>query len=195
MFCLAFFPILAIKIHKGAQLMLIEFSVSNYRSIKDKQTLSLVASKSTELQEENTFPGDKKTRLLKTAIVYGANASGKSNVFKALAFFFRFAVTSAFKQQIGESIRTESFLFDTTSKDQPSEFELLFFLDGARYRYGFEVDKTKVLKEWLFAVLNVQEVKLFTRNSSEETPRFSLSARSTTARSRRASSSTSRISA
>ena len=143
--------------------MIIEFSVSNYRSIKDRQTLSLVATKSSELREENTFPSNRKTRLVKTAVIYGANASGKSNLFKALTFFFRFAVTSAFKQQIGESIRTDPFLFDKASIKEPSEFEIIFLVDNVRYRYGFTVDSEKVHTEWLFAVLNVQEVKLYSR--------------------------------
>ena len=63
--------------------MFVEFSVKNFRSFKERQTLSLVAASSKELLEENTFPAKTdKVRLLKTAVVYGANASGKTSFFR-----------------------------------------------------------------------------------------------------------------
>jgi AAA15 family ATPase/GTPase len=143
--------------------MFAEFSVKNFRSIKERQTFSLVASKNKELLEENTFEIDK-TRLLKTAVMYGANASGKSNFFQALAFFLRFTCTS-FKEEVDTSIKTEPFLFDLQTMNQSSEFESIFFIDGLRYRYGFGVNANQIEYEYLFSIQNVREVYLFTREN------------------------------
>ena len=143
--------------------MFVEFSVANFRSIKERQTLSLVASKNKELQDTNTsLSANGKTRLLKTAIIYGANASGKSNLFHALKFFFAFACDSHSKK-INEKIETEPFLFDVQVRSQRSEFEIIFYIDRVRYRYGYGADSTRMHYEYLFAVQNVQEVTLFTR--------------------------------
>ena len=143
--------------------MLVEFTVSNFRSFKEPRTFSLVASKNKEHLDTNTFQVNDKTRLLNSAVMYGANASGKSNFFLALSFFFRFTISSGPKLQIGDSIDTEPFLFSKQARNEPSTFELIFFLDGVRYRYGISVDNHIVQQEYLFAVKKVQEVKLFTR--------------------------------
>lgn len=77
--------------------MLIEFNVTNFRSIKGTQTLSLVADSTTELQDENTFPSEiyQLPRLVKSAAIYGANAAGKSNFIRAIAFMHDFVKNSA----------------------------------------------------------------------------------------------------
>jgi len=143
--------------------MFIEFTVSNFRSFKDSHTFSLLASKNKELVDENTFPVNDKTRLLNSAVIYGANASGKSNFFLALSFFFKFTISSGPKLQIGDHIDTEPFLFAKQTRSEPSTFELIFFLNGIRYRYGLAVDTGMVQREYLFAVMKVREVTLFTR--------------------------------
>ncbi|HNX58296.1 MAG TPA: ATP-binding protein [Spirochaetota bacterium] len=147
--------------------MFIEFTVSNFRSFKDSHTFSLLASKNKELVDENTFPANDKTRLLNSAVIYGANASGKSNFFLALSFFFKFTISSGPKLQIGDPIDTEPFLFAKQTKGEPSTFELIFFLNGIRYRYGLAVDTGMVQQEYLFAVMKVREVTLFTRVKQE----------------------------
>jgi len=147
--------------------MFIEFTVSNFRSFKDSHTFSLLASKNKELVDENTFPANDKTRLLNSAVIYGANASGKSNFFLALSFFFKFTISSGPKLQIGDPIDTEPFLFAKQTKGEPSTFELIFFLNGIRYRYGLAVDTGMVQREYLFAVMKVREVTLFTRVKQE----------------------------
>jgi len=147
--------------------MVVEFSVKNFRSIKERQTLSLVAAKNKELLDDNTFPvKGGKVRLLKTAVVYGANASGKTSFFQAMAFFFKFACTSH-ANELDAPIGAEPYLLDLESRNGPSEFEIVFFIGETRYRYGFSVDRNKVLYEYLFAVLNVREVTLFTRSGQE----------------------------
>jgi AAA15 family ATPase/GTPase len=148
--------------------MIVEFSIENFKSFKDKQTFSLVAAKNKELLSENTFEVTKGARLLRSAVIYGANASGKSNFFDALSFFMNFAVSSGPLQQIGDYIDVHPFAFSQQTINEPSSFELLFFLKNRegkpiRYRYGFTVNRDNVYKEYLFAILNVQEVELFTR--------------------------------
>jgi AAA15 family ATPase/GTPase len=146
-----------------------EFTVENFRSFKDRHTFSLLATAEKELIEENTFHVKGKQRFLRTAVLYGANASGKSNFFKALSFFRDFAVFSGPHKQIGDVIETDSFIFSNETENQPSSFELVFFVETAsqkltRYRYGFSVTQEKVMIEYLFAINNIREILLFSRD-------------------------------
>ncbi len=98
--------------------MLIEFNVTNYLSIREQTTLSLVKAKSEELKSTNTFvPGAPATpELLRSSALYGANAAGKSNVIKALLFMKRLVMRSASESQAGEKLSVTTFLLDETSK-------------------------------------------------------------------------------
>jgi AAA15 family ATPase/GTPase len=152
--------------------MIAEFAVQNYRSFKEKHTFSLISTKNKELSESNTFEMGDKLRFLKTAVIYGANASGKSNFFRALSFFRNFAVFSGPRKQVGDTIEVDAFYFSKQTEHEPSSFELVFFMksnDGKniRYRYGFSVTQEEVITEYLFAILNVREVALFTREKQE----------------------------
>jgi len=133
--------------------MLIEFSVGNFRSFRETQTLSLVASTSKELAETNTFePGVAGTpRLLHTAAIYGANASGKSNLIQAMDFMREFVRDSAKQRQEGEPIPVTPFRLNSKYRDQPSEFEILFIHEKVRYQYGFAATKERIWHEWLLA--------------------------------------------
>jgi len=115
--------------------MLIEFSVTNYRSFLPTQSLTLTANTATELQEENSFisPVPNLPRLLRSAVVYGPNAAGKTNFIKAMNFMKRFVLSSAKESQEGEKIDVTPFLFKQQSSHSPSEFEVLFIQDGIRY--------------------------------------------------------------
>ena len=132
--------------------MLLEFSVANYLSFKDRVTLSLVASKDTE-HPENTFPLNDKSdlSLLKSVGIYGANASGKSNLINALRFMTRFVLTSASEMQRGDAIEVVPFKLDPKTISKPSEFELVFVVGHERYVYGFTADSKEVYEEWLTA--------------------------------------------
>ncbi|GAG39366.1 unnamed protein product, partial [marine sediment metagenome] len=133
--------------------MLIEFSVTNYRSFLTTQSLTLAANTTTELQKENSFisPVSNLPRLLRSAVVYGPNAAGKSNLVQAIAFMKKFVLSSTKESQEGEKIDAMPFLFDLESSQKPSEFEVLFIQDGIRYQYGFAVNPERVTGEWLFA--------------------------------------------
>jgi AAA15 family ATPase/GTPase len=148
--------------------MIAEFSIGNFRSFKEKHTFSLISTKDDKLSETNTFESGKGLRFLKSAIMYGANASGKSNFFNALVFFLKFSVNSGPRKQIGDTIETEPFALSKQTEAAPSSFEIIFFIkDGSgetRYRYGLVVSKERVEAEYLFAVNNVREVTFFTRS-------------------------------
>jgi uncharacterized protein len=151
--------------------MLIEFSVGNYRSFKEKVTLSLVASnlvsKDKRLDENNVFNVDQDLQLLKSAAIYGANASGKSNLAKALGFMVGFMVNSSKETQSTDHIPVEPFRLSAEMELAPSFFELVFIMKGRKYRYGFEVNQEKVISEWLFYVPKTRETKLFERDFRE----------------------------
>jgi uncharacterized protein len=147
--------------------MLIEFSVGNYRSFKDRVTFSMVAanlvSKEKSIDINNTFEIDEELKLLKTAAIYGANASGKSNLARALSFMKWFMVNSSKETQSTDEINVEPFRLSTETEGKPSYFELAFLMDGRKYRYGFEVTQERVISEWLFYIPNIRETSLFER--------------------------------
>jgi len=151
--------------------MIAEFTVENFRSFKEKKTFSLISTKDKELSESNTFETEKNLRFLRTAVIYGSNASGKSNFFNALIFFMQFSVFSGPRKQAKDTIDTEPFILSKQSETSPSSFEVIFIIkkdDGeTRYRYGFSVDKKQVISEYLYAVINIREVMLFKRSLQE----------------------------
>ena len=89
--------------------------------------------------------------MLRSAAIYGPNASGKSNLLEAMYFMESFVLESSKEGQEGEPIDVKPFLFNTDSRNQPSEFEVLFMQKGIRYQYGFAVNSTRVIREWLIA--------------------------------------------
>lgn len=133
--------------------MIIEFSVKNFRSIKEQQTLSLVKGKGDEMAAQNSFTPDAKSSvpLLHSCAIYGANASGKSNLIKAMATMRKIVISSARDTQRGDDLPVEPFLFSEESKNQPTEFEISFITEGVRYQYGFSLTQKRIHEEWLFA--------------------------------------------
>jgi len=147
--------------------MLIQFSVRNFRTFKEKATLSLIASnydKETRETENISDINIYNLRILKSAVIYGANASGKSKFIEALMFMKRFAVNSSKESQKGEEIDVEPFKLNNESEKHPSEFEVIFLYKKEMFRYGFEVDKDQVVSEWLYHKPKTKEVELFYRD-------------------------------
>ncbi len=145
--------------------MLIELNVTNYRSFLQTQTLQMAASPSDDLQEENSFPPPAPglPRLLRSSVIYGPNAAGKSNLIKALFFMKQFVLVSAQGQE-GDSILTSPFLFDKHSPSEPSDFEAIFVVDDVRYQYGFSTDTKRVTHEWLLAYPQGRAQRWFERS-------------------------------
>ena len=150
--------------------MFIQFTTKNYLSFKDEQTLSLTMAKGGELVDSNTFNSNLSTpaELLKTAVIYGPNASGKSNFLAALTTMKRIVMGSATEWQRGEELPVTPFLLDEISTDLPSEFEIIFVADGVRYQYGFAATSERVHEEWLLAFPKAKPQRWFTRIWNEE---------------------------
>lgn len=146
--------------------MLIEFSVANFRSIRDAQTLSLVAAAGKEYRDTHVVsPQSRGTpELLRSAVVYGPNAAGKSNLIQALRFMCNFVRDSSRKGQQRDSIPVAPFAADEESRDEPSEFEIVFVEQGVRYRYGFAVTAQRVVSESLSAWPKGREQVWFERS-------------------------------
>ncbi|MFO8014273.1 MAG: AAA family ATPase [Phycisphaerae bacterium] len=128
--------------------MLIEFRFKNYRSFRDEQVLSLVASSDKEHQLSLFDTG--RVKLLKAAAIYGPNASGKSNIAKALSFMQGMVLESG-ELEPSDRIRAEHFALDNGAGHEPSEFEVTFLLSGVRYQYGFSLTRERISSEWLMA--------------------------------------------
>lgn len=143
--------------------MLLEFSVSNFRSIKDMQTLSFLATAMNEHEKTNTIQVTDKVRLLKSTAIYGANGSGKSNLVKAM-----WAMVNFIKAPVEDRKKFEEhiqpFKFNTSTRNEGSFFQIMFIIDGKTYRYGFVYLKGKIISEWLFGTANKNEVEFFTRD-------------------------------
>ena len=149
--------------------MLVEFSVSNFKSIKEKQTLSFIADES-NVKSDNVFtPIDGyELRLVKSAVIYGANASGKSNIIHALSTFLHFINRVNF--DVNDNIPFfQPFLLDSAYLKIPTDFELVFILEGVMYEYNLAFDNQEVISESLNFYPQNNKEKLFERKKSEVT--------------------------
>jgi AAA15 family ATPase/GTPase len=149
--------------------VLIEFSVANFKSIRERQTLSMVASSAKELASTNTFtPDGNGPTTLRSAVIYGPNAAGKSNLLEAAAFLQNFVVGSAIGQE-GQAIAVAPFAFSAATRAQPSAFDLMFMEEGVRYHYGVELTTERIMKEWLVAYPNGKAQRWFEREFDHST--------------------------
>ena len=134
--------------------MLIQFNFKNYKSFREEATLDLSAAKMTEFSDRVVTVGNEK--ILPVAAVYGANASGKSNIYNAFEYMANY-VADSFKygdeEEKFEKFKPTPFLFDSVSANAESSFEVYFTFPGDKsertYNYGFCVDKEGVTEEWL----------------------------------------------
>lgn len=134
--------------------MLIQFNFKNFKSFRDEATLDLSAAKMTEFSDRVVLEGNDK--ILPMAAIYGANASGKSNIYNAFEYMADYVIES-FKygdeEEKFEEYKPTPFLFDSISNDAESSFEVYFTIPGDKaqktYNYGFCVDRHGVTEEWL----------------------------------------------
>jgi hypothetical protein len=149
--------------------MLIEFSVSNFRSFRERQTLSMVATPRLR-KRENVFKpeltGEKFPDLLKVAVIYGPNASGKSNLLKALGVVQEIAEREPSTRDI--ALPVVPFRFDPELADQPSLFELHFIHSGMRYQFNLAVTSERIVGEKLLAFPKGRESLLYERQHTEQ---------------------------
>lgn len=152
--------------------MLIEFRVANHRSFREEQALSMVAVNRDHSLEathvvDPKIKGAKDLRLLRSIAVCGANASGKTNVIRALDFMRAMVVGSA-QHQESARLTFRPFMLDEESRKSPTRFEVTFLQEGIRYQYGFEFDEERVQSEWLHAYPSGLPRMYFERNASKE---------------------------
>ncbi len=148
--------------------MLISFSVANYRSIKNKATLSLLPVKAFKELPENVFEANKKIELLNSAVIYGANASGKSNLVKAIEDFCNYVENST-DHKLNQPIKIyDPYLLDINTESSPSEFQFEFIgEDKIYYNYYVKFNAEKVIEETLNYNPKGQKVCLFTRKTDK----------------------------
>jgi len=152
--------------------MLVRFGFSNFRSIKEYQEISFVASSISDDCAEliSTEPLDEK--VLPALAIYGGNATGKSNLLKALEFFSHGILRSHASGNAVGGVPREYFLLDQTSHNEPSLFDCDLVLDNVRYHYGFSVNNKQVIEEWLYAYPKKYKQVWFHRREDETEPYF-----------------------
>jgi len=121
-------------------------------------------SEDPQVDQDNVLQGLDETRLLCSAAIYGANASGKSNLVAAIRFMQNFIRKSSTDSQAEDVIDVEPFLLNTSTENEPSLFEIVLIADEVEYRYGFQVTQNRVIAEWLFGAYSTKETTLFTRD-------------------------------
>jgi AAA15 family ATPase/GTPase len=156
--------------------MIIDFSVKNFRSFREEQTISFVASNyDKDLPQnliETDLPGLEGLKLLKAVAIYGANAAGKTNVLRALAFLEGFVSGSFTDLDEGDETGIDPFLFCPDCPQQASEFVLRFIVEGVRYHFALIVNRERVLYESLSAFPEGVERNWYQRTWNEDTEKY-----------------------
>ncbi len=143
--------------------MLINFTCSNFKSFKDEKTLDLIAANPIKEYWEENIIDTGRYQVLKSAVLYGANASGKSNLLEALGKMKWVVLNSSKDVQLGEPLHIDCFRLSTETLHQPSKFEITFLIGQVKYRYGFEADDSAIQAEWLLSSRKIKEYPLFIR--------------------------------
>ena len=146
--------------------MIQELKIKNFLSFKDEVTFSFEATKDTFADDYQVFEVAPGVRLLRFAMIYGANASGKSNLLKAMEFLRSFWRRQT--RSIEESTAVIPFLFDHKTSNELSRFELVFYIGGIKYAYQLELDEKQVYLERLNYYRSVQPTMVFVRELKDE---------------------------
>lgn len=148
--------------------MLVGLTIRNFRSFRDEQAFSMQAvNRDADCIDDNTFRvaalGNR--RLLRSSVVYGANAAGKSNLVRAFGFI-QSAVTRSTETGLERAAKAEPFRLDPGVASQPSAFECSLVARNVRYDYGFAVSGQRIAEEWLVAYPRGYPQKWFRRTSA-----------------------------
>lgn len=145
--------------------MLLQFSFSNYKSFKNESVLNLIAP-NTAKYDYYSHKTNFNNAVLKTATVYGANASGKTKLFEAFDFMKSVVCPPRGKDKIPVldywQTKYDAFRLNTYSLEKNSFFEAVFIIDDVQYRYGFELNHKEIVAEWLY-VKTKREINVFSR--------------------------------
>lgn len=142
--------------------MIQEIRIKNFLSFRDEVVLNFEATKDKTFEDCQVVSVTPKVRLLRFALIYGANASGKSNLLSAFDFLRDFWFN--IKTNIDEETGAIPFLLDKDTPNKPSEFNLIFYLGDKKYWYQLILDTKKVIKEELYVYNSVQPSLVFSRN-------------------------------
>lgn len=141
--------------------MIQEIKIKNFRSFKDEVTLSFEASNDKFAEDSQVVQINESTRLLRFAVIYGYNASGKTNLLDALDFLRYF--WSYKPESLDEGTKVNPFKLDNTSSSEPTRFEVVFYVGDTKYWYQLELDMLQVHKEKLSYYKSTQPIMLFER--------------------------------
>lgn len=148
--------------------MLLRFSVSNHLSLRDSQELLLTTSSLKDKTEGLIdCPAAPRGSILPAVVVFGANASGKSNLVHALKAMQRMVLFSHTRGDASGGVSRHAFKLDASYSDKPSRFEIDFIHEGVRYHYGFEADDAAFLSEWLYAIPKSHRRLMFERDGND----------------------------
>ncbi len=148
--------------------MLLEFRIKNFKSIKEETILTTTMLKD-KSNDQNTIDTNHKKipRLLKSIMITGPNASGKSNILEGIYFMCYFLNKNLFLKP-GEKIALITpFLLDDITKKNPSEFEISLLIEDVVYTYGFSLDSTKIYEEYLYYYKTNRKIDVFKRNQEK----------------------------
>jgi AAA15 family ATPase/GTPase len=151
--------------------MLLEFRFSNYRSFRDEQSLNLIPiSKDDSLSQTNIYKTDSIAvpSVLKGCVIYGPNAGGKSNLFRAMAIMQSIVKDSATTVQAGQLLNVQSFSLNGEHKKAPCSFEISVLINGIRYQYGFSLIPERIQEEWLLVYKSAKPQEWFSRRLNKE---------------------------
>lgn len=144
----------------GDGFMLIQFRFKNFLSIKDEIIFSTVATARKE-HLNNIYQSENK-KLLLSSVFYGANASGKTSIIKALNFMQNYVFNSN-NLQINQMVPLKRYRFSDDIKEEPAEFDVILLIDGIKYQYGFSATPEKICDEYLYYYPNNKETLVFER--------------------------------
>lgn len=153
--------------------MVLQFKVKNFLSIREEQTLDFTAS-ADKTYEDYAVVKIKGVRISKLGVVYGPNASGKSNILKALAWFIFYLAASRSKKP-GTGTGLTPFMMDEDSRNQNSSFELIFYIGDVRYEYSVVLNNQKIYKEELYFYPNNRRALFYERTWNEDKSNSSIS--------------------
>lgn len=147
--------------------MIAEFTVENFYSIRSTQKISFEPSSDSFMSDEYTYEVKDGVRLLKVGIIYGANASGKSNVLGAIDFF-KMLVLRVPKGR-NDTTRAVPFLLDEASKTKTTKMSMSFYVNQLKYILSFELDKKRIYSETLTVYESIRPTKLYSRSYDPDT--------------------------
>ena len=146
--------------------MIAEFKIRNFYSLRDEQTLSFIPTNddtSRDIYTEEVADG---VSLLKIGCIYGSNASGKTNILKALDFFTQFMINDDLNK--GDEIGVVPFLLDDVSRQERTQFEMTFYLNREKYKLNLVLDNKVIYEETLQVYSSVQPTLLYKRTYNAE---------------------------